>query len=672
MGKKRKASGRPYGQSEAREARDADSNVKPIQSFEDVADSEDEFHINRDKILLEESADQKRQRRWREEDDLLEPSDEEVLAYPSPSEDEDEDEDLDSDDANNRPPPPKRARQSSNSDAESHEAEEEELEGWGTTKRDYYDADMIETEQDAIEEETEARRLQQKRLQGMTEADFGLDENDWLSSVKGKGQDDHEAEDEEGGVVTEILPQVEITEDMGMDERLRLLRSRYLEFEPLGAEFISLQSQHRDLGLSVAATEGMANHKKAAANGHKGGEILDTISPAATVKFQALTAYLGALSMYFALLTSTTNSDQKNPVAMPAGELREHAVMESLVKCRGLWEKVKGLRIPDSSELAKAKGNELAVIEESEERSPIENGDGAIGKPKAHMEKKQKKKKKSKAQRAAEAAQVEAEARRAERIRKTEEGLAELDVLTRTKPRKPNKQIDLGPAQSTFDDSDFGEETHLNADEAAEKARKKKSLRFYTSQITQKSNKRDQAGNDAGGDADLPYRERLRDRQARLNTEAEKRGQKGRKNDRGDDALGASSDDNDHHTAKDLRNADEEYYNLLTSTTAARKSAKKSLHDAHAASNGRTAHTEEPLDPTGKRAIGYTIEKNKGLAPKRGKDVRNPRVKKRKKYEEKVKKLGSVRQVFRGGEGKGGYKGELTGIKTGLVRSVKL
>lgn len=51
--------------------------------------------------------------------------------------------------------------------------------------------------------------------------------------------------------------------------------------------------------------------------------------------------------------------------------------------------------------------------------------------------------------------------------------------------------------------------------------------------------------------------------------------------------------------------------------------------------------------------------------------MRNPRVKKRKKFEEKKKKLGSIRQVYRGGEGKG-YGGELTGIKTNLVRSVKL
>lgn len=69
---------------------------------------------------------------------------------------------------------------------------------------------------------------------------------------------------------------------------------------------------------------------------------------------------------------------------------------------------------------------------------------------------------------------------------------------------------------------------------------------------------------------------------------------------------------------------------------------------------------------------GSQIEKNKGLAPRRKKDVRNPRVKKRNKYAEKQKKLKSMKSVYSGGEGRGGYSGELTGIKSGLVKSVKL
>ena len=41
--------------------------AEPIQNFEDIANSEDEFYKSRDKILLEDTADQKRQRGWEEE-----------------------------------------------------------------------------------------------------------------------------------------------------------------------------------------------------------------------------------------------------------------------------------------------------------------------------------------------------------------------------------------------------------------------------------------------------------------------------------------------------------------------------------------------------------------------------------------------------------------------------
>lgn len=64
MGKKRKAGGRAYG--EPTEAKEEDSKVA-IRNWEDVADSEDEFHINRDKILLDEGPAAKKLRKWQEE-----------------------------------------------------------------------------------------------------------------------------------------------------------------------------------------------------------------------------------------------------------------------------------------------------------------------------------------------------------------------------------------------------------------------------------------------------------------------------------------------------------------------------------------------------------------------------------------------------------------------------
>ena len=67
MAKKRKAKGQPFGSSDRERARKSDESKLAIRTFEDVADSEDEFHINRDKILLNEGPAQKKQRRAQEE-----------------------------------------------------------------------------------------------------------------------------------------------------------------------------------------------------------------------------------------------------------------------------------------------------------------------------------------------------------------------------------------------------------------------------------------------------------------------------------------------------------------------------------------------------------------------------------------------------------------------------
>ena len=73
MGKKRKAGGRPFGHRDSEvAATDENGNGNNnseliINDWRDVADSEDEFHINRDKILFEEGPAAKRQRKAQEE-----------------------------------------------------------------------------------------------------------------------------------------------------------------------------------------------------------------------------------------------------------------------------------------------------------------------------------------------------------------------------------------------------------------------------------------------------------------------------------------------------------------------------------------------------------------------------------------------------------------------------
>jgi U3 small nucleolar RNA-associated protein 3 len=66
MAKKRKASGRAE-QSENNGFEDKGGKMGRITTYEDVADSEDEFHINRDKVLLDDGPDAKRRKKWQEE-----------------------------------------------------------------------------------------------------------------------------------------------------------------------------------------------------------------------------------------------------------------------------------------------------------------------------------------------------------------------------------------------------------------------------------------------------------------------------------------------------------------------------------------------------------------------------------------------------------------------------
>lgn len=628
MAKKRKASGR--GNEEPKGPNmDVGDSRKRIRTYEDVADSDDEFHLNKDKVLLDEQPDAKRRRKQQEDEDFLNQSDEEVLGQ-SDSEDEDDYESAEE-------------HQDAGSQSGGEGEEDEDEEGWGTTKDALYGADAIETEEQALEEEAEALRLQKKQLQAMSAADYGFDESEW--------QDDTEADKaKDAATVTEVLPQLEIAKDMPPAERLKLLKTRYPEFEPLSKELLELREVHNQ--LLDAAKEATAT-------------ALPYV-PNAVTKLRAASAYIGTLTMYFALLTSTASTDQDNATALAPSQLRDHPVMESLMQCRALWQRASVLpEDPTAAEIEEA----LASGEDDIDESADEEAEAA-----PRLNRKQRKAL-SRAQKNGSATSAAAEKRKAERLQRAEAGFADLDALVGAAGSKRSKPKTLPRAQD--DDSDLGEEAPLTAQEAAEKAKKKKSLRFYTSQIAQKANKRGAAGRDAGGDEDVPHRERLRDRQARLNAEAEKRGRRPGGDGEGAD-LGGNSDDEDAVQARQIRDAADEdadgYYDMVASKTARKKSDKAAFAEAQkqAALQGGEVVQQETVGEDGKRKISYAIEKNKGLTPFRKKDARNPRVKKRKKYDEKKKKLASIKPVYKGGEGRGGYGGELTGIKKGLVKSTKL
>ncbi|KAI1403964.1 Sas10 C-terminal domain-containing protein [Hypoxylon fuscum] len=619
MAKKRKTPSGPSEPKGPREYNPADARLGPINSYQDVADSEDEYYMNKDQILFDGGPKSKKQKRQEEEDAFLENSDEEALDYGDEGSDDDESDDQD--DHKHKPAKSAKGRR----DEDGSEAGEGEEEGdyswWGSSRKEYYNADNLETEADAMEEEQEARRLQKKKLAKMSESDFVFDEAEWLAP---EGEDADQDE-----VVTEVLKDVEIPADMGAEERYRLLKTRYPEFDYLADELQQLQPLLVDV------------QKQAEGQPPKSLPV---------VKYRILGCYVATLAMYFATLTSpardATNGTTK---ALDPAELRDHEVMGTLLECRDAWKKAEHLKTSGS---ARAAGSMLSPPEEMpsviEEEVAVET-ELPKKSSKDSAEKKPKKK-------------TNAEIRKAKVI---EASLADLDALVATK--KSKKKVSF---QTTAqDNTDFGEEDALDSREAAEKAARKKTLRFYTSQIVQKANRRSDAGNNAGGDMDIPYRERLKDRQARLNIEAEKRGKQSAK---GTD-LGEASDEEDDQLANAVRGDEDEYYDMIAASSSKKKGEKADRKAALAAASKADKVVEvEEVGADGKRKITYQIQKNKGLTPHRKKDVRNPRVKKRKAYAAKQVKLKSMKPVYGGGEGRGGYGGELTGIKSGLIKSVKL
>lgn len=531
-------------------------------------------------------------------DQFLQPSDEEVLDYSGieddhddeDEEDEDEDEvdygEVDDDDEIDDIGTDKRKREA--------EEEDEDLGGWGPSKKDYYNADAIETEQDALDEEAEARRLQKKQLQAMSEADFGFDEDEWLE------QDDEKTTETEN-VVTEVLPQLRITDEMSEEERLKILRTRYPEFDYISKEYLRLQPLHDELAAAAHAAERLIHARTTKAE-KANGERRPT--PMAVTKYRACAAYLAAMAMYFAILGSTASEDGSPVIAMDPAELHEHPVMECLLKTQKTWTRLESLPVADPMVEA-SNGGDLSIIDEVSP-APEDGIRDAVA-----SKQKEKKLKKSKSQRAAEAAQAKSEARRAEKLRQTEQELATLASLTdkATLRKATNKKADQ-PKVNLFnpDDSDFGEETELTAHELAEKARKKKSLRFYTSQIAQKANKRDAAGRDYGGDADVPHRERLKDRQARLQAAAEKRGQNADSGSGPGAPLGEGGESSGDEDAETRGFEDQDgYYDLIAAKSHAKKQAKLDRAAAYAlaAKEGGMVVPEEIIGEDGRRQITY-------------------------------------------------------------------
>ena len=71
MAKKRKVSSNAAETEPSTGWNDQGGKLRAVNTYEDIADSEDEFHANRDKIMLDDGPDAKRRRKWQEEGNII-------------------------------------------------------------------------------------------------------------------------------------------------------------------------------------------------------------------------------------------------------------------------------------------------------------------------------------------------------------------------------------------------------------------------------------------------------------------------------------------------------------------------------------------------------------------------------------------------------------------------
>lgn len=280
--------------------------------------------------------------------------------------------------------------------------------------------------------------------------------------------------------------------------------------------------------------------------------------------------------------------------------------------------------------------------------------------------------------------------RRTDSTESKKPALPEFDLL---EPVHGRSKVPSSSINNEMVNSDaWGEATSLQHADQADKNARKKTLRFHTSKIESASARRQGArSNAAGGDDDIPYRERRKEKDARLAKETEK---KARTRGQGGEDLDPAGpmEEGKKRRREEVEDDDNEeegtdgYYELVKRQSKEKKDKKKADYESARAAERYVfpsyilySHTQRSYRPDfeedaaqGPRSLTRAILSNRGLTPHRSKSVRNPRVKKRQKFDKAKKKISSQKAIYKGGIGDTGrYDGEKSGISK-VVKSVRL
>ena len=414
-----------------------------------------------------------------------------------------------------------------------------------------------------------------------------------------------------GRYVTEELPAPDLSK-LSQTERVKLLKTRHPQVPKLAALYSRLYPELSSLGLLVQRPF------------HPQHDLIK-------LQFASLSVLLGSIAIFFAL-----RADAKERKSTEKKMIAKIAEMENT------WTQISSIPIDRN-----AVDIQEVVATETKLNNLVEQPSLSVPAPKKDTSLKRKRKARTLAD------------------DDTDDDLTEtLALLKKSRKTKPK------PLNNDMDD-DFAESRFLHSVDAQEKSQNRKSLQFYSAQIAQKGAKRREK---YSGDMEV-YKERRNDRNERQIEEARKRGLPS-KTTEDDTALTANHSDDDEAQGSRKNVDEDDYYDFIAAKTAKKKAhGKEDYETSKAAARAYILgmKDEGELDESGKRLITRQIEKNKGLTPKRSKDVRNPRVKKRKKYEKKKIALKGRQHVYQVNDRRrGAYGGEESGIYKNVVRGVKL
>ncbi|EPQ50999.1 hypothetical protein GLOTRDRAFT_81585 [Gloeophyllum trabeum ATCC 11539] len=662
---KAKANSKPRGVNRS------EGKINKWNRAEDIPlDEEDEFHASRDRILLE--GEEGGSDDYGEEEEVFA-----LKGMPDSDEDEDEDEDEEAGEEgfdDDQEPPSKKAKaqpksskkskskKQAQSDSASSESEEEE-ESWGTKKSAYYSSNAAQLDEEDDEandmEEQEAKRLQAKMRDALADDDFGL--ADAVEVIP--NQDDIMLD------LTEA-PAAPVAPALPSDKKAIVHH-----LEKTSPETLALARDWEDVVENLKKTHKRVEQLEADTNDQ-------VLLGMAHLHYQALLTYATTLAFYLHLRAS------EKYVAKPE-LLRTHPILPRLLSLKHSLSTLEDLDF-NASGSGESDSDDLDASESDLDDLDLAQDAGALWKA--------EKEKRGELAELMTDAQYKAlmaayDARQAELAQKQQE---EQDAA---RPKKKRKTKAGGQAQPIFDlqepdldsfdapsakgsrnraasdaDDVYGEQAVLGHADAADKKARKRSLQFYTTKVESSAARRQGARAALGGDDDVPYRERKKQKEQRLVEEAKKRGRQG-----GDDLDDAEAEAEAGKRGRDKVGegegddgeveGDNGYYSLVKQKKRERKEQKKTEYEAMKAAS-RPDYDEDAAE--GPRALTRAILKNKGLTPHRSKSVRNPRVKKRQKYEKAKKKIASQKPIYKTGAGDAGkYEGEKSGISK-VVKSVRL